>query len=482
MKKKSQSYLEMLAAALGKHPETAAGNLLLFCVSGGADSIGLFYGGVELSKRMGFRIAVCHVNHGIRGDEADGDEAFVADLCKRHNIPLYIKRLQFMHGEKVSEDALRQERLNAICACARKVGASAALLAHQRDDLAETFMMRLLRGGGLRGLAGFRERADWGGITLLRPLRNIPRSSIIEYLESRDFIWREDSTNCDLTILRNKIRQQVFPFLQREIAPDVSEKFAATANHFGELFDYVINDASLLFQSFLKMKDAIEWLNLNDLNPLPDFIISEILRLWMRRIKGISLPPSRKSIEALMRMIREGQSGELLRFGGGALFYKDFQRVMGFKTDVPQSFAKAEIIKRLAPFLISIQNQELGLPFFKDSQTAITVERQHIPYQTKDMSVAICSANEAPLEAITIPVSRINFPLSFRTRRSGDGINFYGVTKPLKKWFIEKKIPVPLRDHCVIIADQKGVLWASGMPCEMFTPKDDETVLAVLFQ
>lgn len=479
---KSQSYLGMFEAALGRHPEAAAGNLLLLAVSGGADSTALFYGALELSQRMGFCIAVCHVNHGIRGAEADSDEAFVADLCKCHNIPLHIKRLQFKAGEKVSEDALRQERLKAICACVRETDARAALLAHQRDDLAETFLMRLLRGGGLRGLGGFHERTKWDGIILIHPLRDIPRFLIFEYLESQNLKWREDSTNSDLSILRNRIRRQVLPFLRREIEPDISETFAALANHFGELYDYVIHDASELFHKYLQKRDSIECLNLSELDGVPDFILSEMLRLWMCQITGAALPPSRKVIETLMRTIRHGQSGELLRFGGGVMFYRDFSRVMGFKTDISRTLPKAEILNRLAPLLIPIQNQELGLPYFKDPRTVVSIERENLPMKTANLFVEICPASEAPPESIALPLDKITFPLTMRTRSAGDKINIYGITKPLKKWFIEKKIPTPLRDHCAIIADQKGLLWAPEMFHDTPALKESEMVLCVMFE
>ncbi|MCX6999546.1 MAG: tRNA lysidine(34) synthetase TilS [Candidatus Sumerlaeota bacterium] len=477
----------ILERVLRRQAEAAPGSLLLACVSGGADSVALFHCLLELAPRMGFRLAVCHVHHGVRGEEAEADAAFVQEMCERHGVAFHLKRLDFPQGAKVSENTLRQARYRAIRECIRETGARAAILAHHRDDLAETFLMRLIQGSGLRGLSGFSERAEHEGIILLRPMKNITKSAILEFLRERGISWREDRTNIDCSFLRNRIRHELVPFLQKGFAPDISETLARTAEQFSRLYAYITKEAECFLNKYVRMAGeggcAVEYLPLGEAAPLPDFLLSEALRLWSARISGATMPPGAEETEALVRLVREGRSGSLVRPGRGIIAYKDFEHIFMAGMEVPRRAPKSEILKRLAPLLIQVQNEKFRLPIFDTPETRIEVSRDAIPFHSESASITISEGNVCGFEGrkLAITLDKVAFPLILRTRRGGDEIIVGGMRKILKRWFVEKRIPSPLRNHAIIVQDQTGILWAPGMDIPIIPPNEIRNALVIEF-
>ena len=495
---RSQPFIVILERVLRRQAEAAPGSLLLACVSGGADSVALFHCLLELAHRMGFRLAVCHVHHGVRGEAADADAAFVQEMCERHGVAFHLKRLDFPQGAKVSENTLRQARYKAIRECIRETGARAAILAHHRDDLAETFLMRLIQGSGLRGLSGFSERAEHEGIILLRPMKNITKSAILKFLRERGISWREDRTNIDCSFLRNRIRHELIPFLQKGFAPDISETLARTAEQFSRLYAYITKEAENFLNKYVRMTGeggcAVEYLALCEAAPLPDFLLSEALRLWSARISGATMPPGAEETEALVRLVREGRSGSLVRTGGGIIAYKDFEHIFMAGMEVPRRAPKSEILKKLAPSLIQVQNEKFHLPIFDTPETRIEVCRDAIPFHSESASIKISEGSEIRRSSnvggnvcgfegrkLAIPLDKITFPLILRTRRGGDEIIVGGMRKILKRWFVEKRIPPPLRDHAIIVQDQTGFLWAPEMDIPIIPPNENRNVLVIEF-
>ena len=181
---------------------------ILLAVSGGIDSMYLANRAPELFP--GARFAVAHCNFCLRGAESDGDEAFVRAWCEAHAMPLFVERFDTRgyaaaHGVSI-EMAARELRYTWFARLRREHGFTAVAVAHNADDNAETLMLNLLRGTGTRGLRGM---ADHDGI--VRPLLGIPRAEIRDWMLAHGCTWREDSTNADNALKRNRIRNEVFP-------------------------------------------------------------------------------------------------------------------------------------------------------------------------------------------------------------------------------------------------------------------------------
>ncbi len=195
------------------------GDTLICAVSGGADSVALLFGAFLLKEKLGFSLEAAHYNHGLRGEESDGDEAFVAALCDRFGIPLHVGRGHVVAGKKGLEAAAREARYGFFAALEGKIAT-----AHTADDNAETVLLHLVRGTGLKGLGGI---APVRG-NLLRPMLNITRQQVIAFLDEYHLQYRTDSSNEGDAFLRNRLRHHVMPLLTEE-NPRLAENLSAMA-------------------------------------------------------------------------------------------------------------------------------------------------------------------------------------------------------------------------------------------------------------
>jgi len=219
-----------------------AGEQVCVAVSGGADSVALLLalveanvGGPQNKEPLGVVLSAAHVHHGLRGAEADGDEAFVVSLCERLKVSLTVFRVdtaarQVAEGEGL-EEAARELRYAAL----RGLPVDAIATAHTLDDQAETVMMKLLRGAWTEGLGGISEvqvsgvRGQGPGRSrVVRPLLGVRRAEVEEFLRGRGQGWREDSSNKDISLTRNRVRQELMPML-RGFNPGVDELLANVA-------------------------------------------------------------------------------------------------------------------------------------------------------------------------------------------------------------------------------------------------------------
>jgi tRNA(Ile)-lysidine synthase len=204
------------------------GDRLLVAVSGGADSVALLRLLLELRSELGVVLAVAHFNHGLRGDRADADESFVADLAKHHHLQIYVEHQQVAEhaaAHKISlESAGHKLRYEWLAKIAIENRLDSVATAHTLNDQAETVMMKFLRGSGTKGLAGIYPemvRGQEKKVRFIRPLLRTTRTEIEAYLESLDQSWREDESNLDRHFRRNRIRHELFPLLERDYNPNI---------------------------------------------------------------------------------------------------------------------------------------------------------------------------------------------------------------------------------------------------------------------
>ena len=208
--------------------------VILLALSGGADSVALFHVLVALRERFGYRLAAAHFNHHLRGDESDRDQAFVCDLCARAQIELVVGHAEDLGGCNLEERA-RESRYRFLHSAADRMGAGHIALAHHADDQAETVLMRLLRGTGVAGLGAMAEASG----RLIRPMLSLGRGEIIDYLNAIGARFVTDSTNCSPAILRNRLRAELIPMLERDYAPQFGRRLGELADEMRSLDDFV---------------------------------------------------------------------------------------------------------------------------------------------------------------------------------------------------------------------------------------------------
>jgi len=233
-----QRLAERLLKTIRKQQSIRAGDRLAVAVSGGADSVALLCLLLELRAELGIVLSVAHVNHKLRGEEADEDERFVAKLARQHGLELHVCEAP-VDGSHSSgfrsgiEAAARELRYGFFRQLAREGRVTKIATAHALDDQAETVLLRNFRGTGIRGLSGihprivFEEQGHAFG-ELVRPLLSFRRAALQEFLRERGQIWREDSSNRDIAFLRNRVRHRLLPMIREEFGE-------AAIEHMGEL-------------------------------------------------------------------------------------------------------------------------------------------------------------------------------------------------------------------------------------------------------
>jgi tRNA(Ile)-lysidine synthase len=236
-----------------RHGLLGVGQRVLAAVSGGADSMALLYFLLQIRRGIPFHLAVAHLDHGQRGKASGDDAAFVAARGREHGLALFSERLagpggsedtdgEAAGGTLLSERRLRAARLAFLYRTAAEWGAERIALGHTRDDQAETLALNLIRGAGARGLGGMAvigpprslpggQVADRPGEScarVIRPLLEVPRAALTGWLEERGLAWREDASNADPRYLRNRVRRELMPLLER-LRPGTAAAMARAA-------------------------------------------------------------------------------------------------------------------------------------------------------------------------------------------------------------------------------------------------------------
>jgi tRNA(Ile)-lysidine synthase len=215
------------------HASLSPSSHILVAVSGGADSMALLHALHDLAPRFGWRLTVAHLHHGLRGVPADGDARFVADTAAQLGLSCVVGRARVPAAARRQgisiEMAAREARYAFLVRTARKVNAEVMVTAHTADDQAETVLLKLIRGAGRSGLAGIPQEGAVKGCRLVRPLLAVTRASILAYLKDRKLTWREDESNADRSFLRNRVRHELLPLLEKEFNPRLRETLFRTS-------------------------------------------------------------------------------------------------------------------------------------------------------------------------------------------------------------------------------------------------------------
>ncbi|MDE2222783.1 MAG: tRNA lysidine(34) synthetase TilS [Candidatus Omnitrophica bacterium] len=233
------NFEERVYQFISKNKLMAPRDLVLIGVSGGADSMSLLSALASLRHRLGLRLQAAHFNHRLRGAAADADEKFVAAWCRRLNVPLTIGRRQGRALKRLSEDKARQMRFEFFIKTAGELHAQRFALAHTRNDLAETVLMRLLRGSGLYGLRAILPQRSIESVVFVRPLIGIDRRDVEAYLKLKRMPFRTDTTNHQEFYQRNKIRRQLLPLLAHDYNPQIASVLCDLAATAGEDYEFL---------------------------------------------------------------------------------------------------------------------------------------------------------------------------------------------------------------------------------------------------
>src|SRR3990172_8372159 len=291
------------------------GDRVLVGLSGGADSVALTELLLELKPRLGITLVLAHLNHGLRA-EAEEDEAFCRSLSERLSLPFASGRADVAERARKSKRSIEDEGRNAryqfLEAQAAKFGAQRIAVGHTLDDQAETFLLRLLRGSGSRGLGAIHPVKDGG---IVRPLIEVRRREIESYLEERGASFREDASNADPRFTRNRIRHQELPRLSSAYNPRLVETLARSASLLRDEEEGMEAETRDAFDSVAAVSGDEIRLDQKALSRHPLALRRRLIRVAIERLRGLG-NVSHRHIEDVLALAEEGQSGREMYLPG----------------------------------------------------------------------------------------------------------------------------------------------------------------------
>lgn len=421
----------------------APGAHLVVGVSGGADSVCLLRLLCEIQEEWDLTLSVVHINHGIRGQEADEDAAYVAQLAKRWHLPFFlveedVPKLAREQGLS-EEEAGRELRYREFESIRQSRGANGIAVAHHQEDQAETVLFQLLRGSGVRGLTGMLPKRGH----IVRPLLGMSRREIEEYLAKEKIFYRQDSTNDDIHYARNYIRKELFPLLEQRLNQQVVRHLAELAGDAGQWCEYIDEQAKPVVERLLqRQKEGELALDIKALLQEKKVIRDEVLRAFFSYgIKG------GKDVSRTHYC----QVWELLHKETGKRVYLPDRTVVERRYDKLYIYQEQAEEKEALYVECNIPSVNIVDMDGENSRIALTVKsRADLP-------------KEIPQKDYTkwFDYDKILGSLVLRNPREGDFliIDEEGHRKKLSRYFIDEKLPASVRKDQLILAEGNKVLW-----------------------
>jgi tRNA(Ile)-lysidine synthase len=434
-----------LLAAVRKQGTIVPGDRVLAACSGGPDSVALIALLLILREEMPLEVHLAHFNHRLRAG-ADEDERFVRDLARRWVLPVVAEgadvRSHAARKKLNLEEAGRGLRYDFLRRAAVRVGATKIATGHTMTDQAETVLMRLMRGTGLAGLAGIAAAVAGKPCPIVRPLLGIAEADLRAWLAAEGIAYREDPTNLDRRFLRNRIRAELLPELERRYEPQVVAHLARLAAIVGEEDELLAAFVRELADEFIIRKGRDAFLDLKTLPFLPPGLARRVAREYLREIKGDLRGISYEDVEALLAL-GEGKDlplrkGLVLRREEGRVGPKRRKRLS--KSFEVRWDGRGDIAIPAA-----------GMTFSGARRKAEAGGR---PIRNDDRIVA------------DLDLDKLDFPLVIRTRKPGDLYRPLGAPgrKKLKEILRGKGIPAAGRDRLPVFLSGGEIIWAPGLP------------------
>lgn len=417
---------------------------VIAAVSGGPDSICLLHILYALKEKFNLTLYAAHVNHCLRGEEADKDEEYVKSFCENLGIECFSKRIDINKLAKErglsSESAGREARYEFFDELLKKLKAQKIALAHNANDQAETVIMRIIRGTGMEGLAGIKPvRSN----IFIRPLINIKRESIEKYCSENNLNPRIDKTNLESIYTRNKIRLELIPYLQDNFNKEIVSVLNRLSDTIIADNDYLEKISEEKYNIYCEKKGR-KVIIYKDAFSEDKALLNRMLRRAVNNIKGNLYNIEKLHIEELLALQR-GSTGKKLNLPGGIVGFNNYGNIelaLGeyFKVDLNSEEHFLHINREN---IIESLNLKVSLRLVPEDEKIDFKEKPFVKYFDFD---------RAPEN------------IYLRTRRNGDRFTPFGMqgSKKLKDLFIDLKIPKEERDSVPLILFDEEIVWIAG--------------------
>lgn len=502
MMNKNVSYIELVTKkvqnTIKQQGLAENGSSILVAVSGGADSVCLLHVLSSIKNSFNYNISAAHLNHSIRGAEADRDEDYVIGLCKKLKIKCYTEKTDVpkLAQEKglTEEEAGRRARYEFFERVLSENNINYVATAHNKNDQAETVLMRIIRGSGLTGLRGIKyKRED----CVIRPLLDVSREEIENYCREAEIDFKTDSTNKDDNYTRNKIRHQLIP-LASEINPSVVDALANLSKTLGDDADFIDNYAKRLYARINPplFKGSYKAIDIESLKLIDNrSIVSRIILLCARDAMGSDYSLEKKHIDSICSFFESEGNGSI-NLPKGLVVQKSYGW-LEFKSSYAPG--NKNLLNNKENAEQNTDNSEKDLNLYNNKDFCIEVQPNklyNIKYADYGYKIKLDVVpkdkvrlldGELALDWDMISGGRDAKKLIVRNRRSGDRIAVYknGMSRKLKNLFIDLKIRREERDAIPLLCDDiDNILAVVGIRAneEYKMTKDTDNVLVVHYE
>lgn len=429
--------LQSACETILKYGLISKGDSIVLGVSGGADSVALLDILCDMSYEYDLKLYVVHVNHGLRGKDADNDQQYVETFCRERNVPCRIFKFDVAEIARkehlTSEEAGRKMRYCAFETVANEVHANKIATAHHMNDNTETLLFNLLRGSGLTGLCGIRPMRD----KYIRPLIKTSRTEIEKYLSEKNISWCTDSTNNETVFTRNKIRHELLPYIKNNFNPSAEHALQRMSELCGDDNDFIDGTAKkCLSDCTVSYDNTCIVLHKENFNLQHIAIKRRMIRHILEKLSVPLKDVHMVHVDGCIKMIECSGSGAYTHVGGCRVSIE--QNGIHFSTkNVCDDF---EVLADI--------DSECYIP---------QIESRIIIKQVGERGAS--SKNR-----VYISADKISSPLVVRNRRNGDRIKPFGMSgeKKLKDYFIDKKVPLSERNNIPVFVHNNKIVWVGG--------------------
>ena len=440
---------------ISRHQMLRPGHLVLVAVSGGPDSTALLTLLGDAAGELGIGLHVAHLNHGWRGRGADRDAAWVRRLAARRKLPVTVGNVEpgawkrGVGGSFSLEARARTLRLRFLRDTARAVGATRIALGHTRDDQAESFLLRLLRGSGRLGLAGTYPIVD--GL-FVRPLLDLRRRDLLAWLRRHKVRYRLDPTNRDLRLTRNRIRHRLIPRLEKDFNPEVVEALARAADLLRDEETYLGEVSAEAFARLARHGADGSTLAVDALRGLSVALRRRVVRLAIASVRGHLRGIDRDHVEEILRLLERPGAARTGLPDGLQARVRAGNLHLGMEDSAAPPAGPALVALCPVP-------GEVPLPGFGMRLRARLLDRAAGGPVPPDGPGSAPGPGRACLDA-----DRLTGPLLIRARRPGDRfvpLNGPG-TRKVKSFLIDRKVPVDERGRIPLVLSGDRIAWVVG--------------------
>ena len=463
-----------------RHDMIPAGGRVVVALSGGPDSVALLHLLRDLERTGDLVVAgVAHFNHQLRAAAVE-DERFCREMATALDVPIEVGRGDVrgaaIASKRSIEDAARQFRYAFLHEAAARLGAGSIAVGHTRDDQAETVLLRILRGAGTRGLGAIRPKAG----SIVRPLIDIDRAALRRYVAERNLTYREDETNADVSIPRNRIRHELLPHLQREYSPNIVEVLAREAASAIEDEDRLQNEAIDLAGSIVLRdtpQSADRWIgvpaertdrlivDVEALSALHPAMASRVVRLALAEVAGERFVGF-DHVRAFLDFARQGRTGSVLHLPG--------QQARTIRSPAPP-YRRSVVLERAEAGIVRSTADERVPPKLRRSvggpvfSIPLSIPGE-VVLAEQGWTVSAGWANDngstAEPQVHAAMVQGLSGPLAVRSRKPGDRFRPQGLggrARKLQDFMVDRRIARSDRDRLPLVVDgDDRIVWIVG--------------------